>query len=143
MDILGYRWPFNRGSSVLVLDNYYVGHSLNISKDFIIALAFFLLIFFFIGQVLLPLVYDIKATDKDIRVVVFGVIPVLRIPYADVSNINVVSYGKALTCLNLPSRILGIGKPVLIQRRRGIFRRLCVTPRNPEAFVQFARMKMP
>ena len=110
------------------------------SKDLLAPLLIGLIIFFIIGQLILPLIYDVAATDKDIRVLVFGVIPVMKIPYTEMSNIAFVSYWQTFTCLNLPNRILGITKLVLVERRKGVFKKICITPRNPEIFMQSVRI---
>jgi hypothetical protein len=95
------------------------------------------------GQFGLRIFISYKLTSRAIEVMLCNVIPLKRIPFADVKNVEIVSFKdflpfvsvRSILTLRLGNRIFGKG--VLVTQKSGLFRLSVLTPDNPEEFVRY------
>jgi hypothetical protein len=86
-----------------------------------------------------------KITSNAIDVVLCGVVRLKRIPFADITSVEIVSFRDLNPLVNVRS-ILAVrlgnklfGKGVLVTQKSGLFRLSVLTPDNPDEFVRGAR----
>lgn len=84
----------------------------------------------------LRFLYGFRVCNHAIEVVLFGVFPVYQVRVEDVAEIKKVPWRD----LRIGGGILRLGNQfagqcVLIQKRTGWFRRVVITPKNPDAFI--------
>jgi len=76
-------------------------------------------------------------TEESLKIVLFGFISVLSVPYRDIAIVQLASFRDAInpwSSWRFGNRIVGTG--VLIKKKKfGIFYRLIVTPDDPARFV--------
>jgi hypothetical protein len=93
-------------------------------------------------------VYNYRLTDTSIQVVVARVVPVMRIRYADIVEINELTWKQVLTfplvqllkfrfALSFGNRIFG--RAVHIQKRNGLIRSFVLSPDDVPAFLRQTR----
>jgi len=98
-------------------------------------------------QLLGRYVYNYRLTDTSIQVVVARAVPVMRIRFADIEEINELTWKQVLTfplrqllkflfALSFGNRI--IGRAVHIQKRNGLIRSFVLSPDDVPAFLQQA-----
>jgi|SRR5882757_3046830 hypothetical protein len=84
----------------------------------------------------LRFLYGYRVHNHAIEVVLFHLLPVYRIPIEDIESIQKASWrelGIGGATLRLGNRVFGQG--VLIQRRSGWFRRVVISPEDPDSFI--------
>ena len=83
--------------------------------------------------------YSYTISKDSIRVVLFGKIPLFRIPFSNIAEIRKISFKEALidieyfSTLRFGNRIWGDG--VLIRRKEGFFKIIVITPDNADEFI--------
>lgn len=92
----------------------------------------------------LPWLYDCRLAGPRIEVVLFRLWPVYRLPISNVESVAKVSRrevsldrGGALRLGNRP-----FGPCVLVIKRKGLFRRLVLTPADADAFIDAVNAQM-
>ncbi len=82
--------------------------------------------------------YNYKLTDDSIQLIALGAVPVMRIRFADISDVREVSFGQTLKSgpftLRLGNRI--IGGFVLVRKRKGLIRSVVLTPDDVPDFLR-------
>jgi hypothetical protein len=83
-----------------------------------------------------------EITSNSIEVILCGVVPLKRIPFADITSVEFVSFKDLLPFVSLRS-ILAVrlgnrlfGKAVLVTQKSGLFHLSVLTPDNPDEFVR-------
>ncbi len=91
------------------------------------------------GHFLAQIVITYQTTPSHLKIALFGVLPVWRIPLHD-TGVRRITYGDSLRSHNgykylwIMNRLFVRGY-VLIHRRQGIFRYIVLSPANPNAFI--------
>lgn len=92
------------------------------------------------GALFIPyLLYDYAIEADGIRTRIFG-ITVSTIAIADITSVSKISWFEVVLCpivLKLGNRPFAPG--VLIRKSRGIFRKVIITPQNPDGFIEGLR----
>jgi hypothetical protein len=86
----------------------------------------------------LRFVYDYRIEDRTIRFRLFNLIPIYSLSVDDIQTIQKISWRQAGiggTTLRLGNRLFSL-TGVLIQKRKGIFRKMVITPENPDEFIR-------
>lgn len=98
----------------------------------------FIVVFLLIGQYGLRLFYGYRLTANSVEIIMFHFLPIMKIPYEVILNIRrctLRELGPAKSGLiRFGNRLLG--SYVLIERNRGLFRNVVITPDNADAFIQ-------
>jgi hypothetical protein len=84
----------------------------------------------------LRFVYGYRLANRKIEVVLFHVLPVYWVRIEDIETIRKASWselGVFDTILRMGNRLFG--ECVLIQKRKGVFRRVVITPHNADGFI--------
>jgi hypothetical protein len=84
----------------------------------------------------LRFLYDYRVHNHAIEVVLFHLLPVYRIPIANIESIQKASWselGIGGSTLRLGNRVFGQG--VLIRSRSGWFRRVVISPEDADRFI--------
>lgn len=101
-----------------------------------IAIAFIgAAVVFFLAVWALPVIYDYRFVGDRIEVVLFRFMPVYTINIEDVGSIKVGDWrdlGFSTVHFGNRLRVSGV---VVIEKKSGLFRRVAITPRDPDAFV--------
>ncbi len=93
-------------------------------------------------QLMARYLYNYRVTDDEIQIVLFGRIPLRRIPVRDIvevrrvanTAINPISNPEVFYSERWGNRIWG--NTVFIQKARGLSRRLLITPDDPDEFIR-------
>ncbi|MDX2170990.1 MAG: hypothetical protein SF182_28230 [Deltaproteobacteria bacterium] len=94
---------------------------------------------------LFQLLIGYAVTDRGLTVRLFHLIPLIAIDGADIAEIKVISGTESVkVAWRHPFSLLRLGnrftsRGVFIVRRTGVFRRVPITPRDPETFVARVR----
>jgi hypothetical protein len=89
-----------------------------------------------------------KITSHAIEVILCGVVPLKRIPIADITSVEMVPFKdlnplvnvRFILAVRLGNRLFGKG--VLVTQKSGLFRRSVLTPDNPDEFVRCVTEKI-
>jgi hypothetical protein len=96
------------------------------------------LLTFVILQFALRFIYSYDIKNGAIRIVLFSVIPVARIPISGVVQVACASprslWLNPWYALRLGNRLFGAA--ILIKRRRGLIRSIVITPDDPDRFIE-------
>ena len=111
-----------------------------------LALSGGVLVLIVISRVLWPLIIGYEITPQCLRVVLFRCLPVKRIAFSNIEDIQIMSFWKAIFgrgvksmfCQGWCNRYLW-GDAVVIRQRRGLIRDVVVTPKDPQTFVESMR----
>jgi hypothetical protein len=117
----------------------------------LLAVSFLTLLVGSFFQFLYRYIASYRLTETSIQFVMFRVVPVMRIRYADIAEIREVSWRQILIVqlrellrlrfpLGLGNRV--IGRAVQVQKRRGVFRAIFITPDDVPAFLQQVRQHL-
>ena len=90
----------------------------------------------------LRLLYDYRINDETIEVRLFHLLPICRVPIADISDVSKTSWrqlGMDTVALRFGNRVFG--PCVLIQKNKGRFRRVVITPADADAFIDAVKAK--
>ena len=133
MDRFGDCWSGRRGFRKQLPDE----HDADLAMTFtIVAIA--VALFLVIGQFALRYVYSYEVEGREIRILLFSVIPVIRIPISNVAEVILPSprhyWLNPWYALRLGNRIFG--GAVLIRRRRGLIKSIIITPNDPARFIE-------
>ncbi len=104
---------------------------------------------FFLWYLASPFSHDYRLTDSSIEIVLFRQIPVRRISMRDIAEVRVVSW-KETTPFSQPLSMYFAerwgnrlwGPMVLIRKKKGLSRRLIITPKDPQAFIRLIEERM-
>ncbi|MGO9134505.1 MAG: hypothetical protein ACLP8A_10730 [Methylovirgula sp.] len=117
-----------------------MGHSLGqwLNDDIAIMLgtAAVIAVFILWSVVGLRLLYDYRINGEAIEVRLFHRLPICRVPIADISEVSKTSWrqlGMDTVALRFGNRVFG--PCVLIQKSKGKFRRVVITPADADAFI--------
>ena len=82
-------------------------------------------------------VYNYEINESDIKIVLFGTLPIVRLPFSDIIEVREISFKEALTnnffALRFGNRVWG--SIVLIRKSTGLFKSIIITPDNYETFM--------
>jgi len=84
----------------------------------------------------LRVIYGYRVRNRAIEITLFHVLPVYRLPIDNIEQIQKASWyelGIGGCTLRLGNRITGQG--VLIKKRKGWFRRVVISPNDPDKFI--------
>ena len=84
-----------------------------------------------------PYLYQYRLGDQRFEVKLFGLLPILRIRFSEISEARVMAGPELLNPwagVRFGNRIFA-ARPVMIRKKRGLIRSLILTPLNPEEFV--------
>jgi hypothetical protein len=85
------------------------------------------------------LIYDYQITSTGIQLLLFRSIPVFQINFSNIETAYTSTwlkvYAGRLDICFLPNRIF-VSKVLLIERRKGIIRRILITPEEPDQFLR-------
>jgi hypothetical protein len=91
--------------------------------------------FVFFVACCLPLFYDYQLSDDAVEIVLFLSLPVFRIPFDDIAQIEMSwGWGRSYAVLRIGNRPFSNG--VLITRKGALLSSVAITPRDPEQFVR-------
>lgn len=103
----------------------------------------------FLMQYTHPLLYDYRMTDDAIVFVLFGGIPIKRIPFSNVANVRRASWWELVPCDNLETAcaLWVVNRPfrplVVVRRKKGAVKAIVISPRDADGFVREVRRRMP
>lgn len=80
----------------------------------------------------LKFVYDYKLTESGIEIVLASNFTVYNIPYKDIKETRKCSFLEIIISFSLGNRL---STPILVEKKRGLVRRIIFTPDNPEQFI--------
>lgn len=89
---------------------------------------------------LLRYIYSYRIRGLFFEIVIFHFIPIYRLHVKNIESVSIVSWvelGVGGATVRAGNRLARHG--VLIRKRRGIFRRIAITPENPAGFVEKLR----
>ena len=89
-------------------------------------------------------VYNYRVTDRGVEIVLFGKLPIKRVPFNNIAEVRVAPTVTEM----LPFKGIAFGnrvwgRAVLVRQKRGLIRRLFITPDDPEQFVRKVREQLP
>ena len=89
-------------------------------------------------------VYNYQVTDRGIEIVLFGKLPIKRIPFSNIAEVRMGPTAREM----LPFKGIAVGnrvwgQTVLVRQKTGLVKRLFITPDNPEQFVRKVREQLP
>jgi hypothetical protein len=90
----------------------------------------------FVASFALRLIYDCRITNGAIEIVLFHALPVYRIGFANIENVQILSWTQprlGFTMLRFGNRFAR--RYVFITKRGGWFRHVAISPADPELFV--------
>jgi hypothetical protein len=103
---------------------------------FIVAIA--LALFLVIGQFVLRYLYSYEVRASEIRILLFSLIPIVRIPMSNVAEVTSPAprpyWLSPWYALRLGNRIFG--EAVLIRKRRGLIKSIIIAPDDPARFIE-------
>jgi len=105
----------------------------------IVALCFLTILSCLIFQFLGRYLYDYRISKTCIKIVLLAKIPLFRIPFSNIIEIRKISFKEGLgnddsySALKFGNRIWGEG--VLIRRKKGLFKKVLITPDKPDEFI--------
>jgi len=116
-----------------------MANAAEIAVGLIVALICSTLIFQFAGRYF----YNYRVTDRGIEIVLFGTFPIKRVAFSNIAEVQVGPAAKEM----LPFKGVAFGnrvwgRTVLVRQRKGIIKRLFITPDNPEQFVRRVRERL-
>jgi hypothetical protein len=92
--------------------------------------------FIIFASVGLSFLYDYRIGPASIDVLLFRRFPIFRIMLVDIVSVRRMTLGDAffaVTSLRLSNRLYVW--PILIERKRGLFRKVVITPARPDEFM--------
>ena|SRR5208282_3433658 len=106
--------------------------------NIIVALIFLILFATILFQYTARYIYNYRVCNSGIKIVIFGMFPVISINYLDILEIRRITFKEALRLNQLSTLRLGNrmwGNIVLIKKSTGFFRTIIITPDNSETFM--------
>lgn len=95
-------------------------------------------------QVISRYIYNYKISKNSIKIVLFGKIPLFRIPFSNIMEIRKISFKEALSndeyflALRFGNRMWG--ECVLIRKKKGLFKVILITPDKADEFISKVRL---
>ncbi len=105
-----------------------------------VALIFLLIFTILLVQFTMRYIYNYQIRDTAIEIVLFGKIPIRRIPYNNIAEIRKLPFKVVLplsiemfSALSFGNRVWGTG--VLVRKKKGMIKQILITPDNPDRFI--------
>ena len=133
MDRIDYRWARNWHQWKFVSDEHLDDRTMSLDSIVVICLGGLLFGLVAWG---LRFVYGYRLTETTLNIMLFGCIPIFRLPLKEIESIKKVGWkevGIGGITLRLGNRMLG--SCILIHRKTGWIRNVLITPSDPEQFL--------
>lgn len=89
-------------------------------------------------------IYDYRLADKNMEIVLFGTIPIIKVPYDEIKSVREVSLKETLipdfSTLRFGNRFTS--SIVEIQKKGAIVKRILITPEDSKKFIETVNKKI-